>query len=388
MTDWHDEFPGLRGRNYLNTAAGSCMGRTVAAALQQYTEEKLQGAITPTEMQVVEADCRQRVADFLSCSAAEIALLSSTTECVNAILFGLPWEAGDNLVVTDLEFPSSIIACLHLGRRFGVDVRLVRHTGGAVIPAAIAEHVDDRTRLVVISHVSYRSGYRADLEAVANCAHDHGALLLVDASQSVGAVPVEVGAVDFIAACTRKWLLATHGLAFLYCRQESLDAVQPFYAGWRGTVDPPSVVNTLDYTFHDDARRFETGLLDYTAVYTLHAALGFLNQVGMPYIAERVLALSGQVHDGLERLGITPLTPRDPTQRAGIVSFETPHYQQIGEALHDAGVHVWYKEGRVRISPHFYNTSADVEACQARWRKWLPLIAVKGALAYPNVGAG
>ena len=151
---------------------------------------KLQGAITPTEMQVVEADCRQRVADFLACSAAEIAMLSSTTECVNAILFGLPWEAGDNLVVTDLEFPSSIIACLHLGRRFGVDVRLVRHTGGAVTPAAIAEHVDDRTRLVVISHVSYRSGYRADLEAVADCAHDHGALLLVDASQSVGAVPL------------------------------------------------------------------------------------------------------------------------------------------------------------------------------------------------------
>ena len=130
-------------------------------------------------------------------------------------------------------------------------------------------------------------------------------------------------------------------------------------------MDPASVVNTLDYTFHDDARRFETGLLDYTAVYTLHAALGFLNQVGMPYIAERVLELSGQVHDGLERLEITPLTPRDPTQRAGIVSFETPHYQQIGEALHAAGVHVWYKEGRVRISPHFYNTSADVEACQS-----------------------
>ena len=364
MTDWQDEFPGLRGRVYLNTAAGSCMGRTVAAALQQYADEKLQGAMTPLETQDIEASCRQRVADLLGCSAAEIALLSSTTECVNAILFGLPWEAGDNLVVTDLEFPSSIIACLHLGRRFGVDVRLVRHTGGAVTPAAIAEHVDDRTRLVVISHVSYRSGYRADLEAVADCAHDHGALLLVDASQSVGAVPVEVGAVDFIAACTRKWLLATHGLAFLYCRQESLDAVQPYYAGWRGTVDPPSVVNTLDYTLHDDARRFETGLLDYTAVYTLHAALGFLNQVGMPYIAERVLELSGQVHDSLERLGITPLTPRDPTQRAGIVSFETPHYQRIGEALHAAGVHVWYKEGRVRISPHFYNTSADVESCQ------------------------
>ena len=299
----------------------------------------------------------------LACSAPEIALLSSTTECVNAILFGLPWEAGDNLVVTDLEFPSSIIACLHLGRRFGVDVRLVRHTGGAVTPAAIAEHVDDRTRLVVISHVSYRSGYRADLDSVADCAHDHGALLLVDASQSVGAVPLEVGAVDFIAACTRKWLLATHGLAFLYCRQDRLDMLQPFYAGWRGMVNPPSVVNTLDYTFHDDARRFETGLLDYTAVYTLHAALGFLNRVGMPYIAERVLNLSGQVYDDLERLGISPLTPRDPQQRAGIVSFETPHYQQIGEALAAAGVQVWSKEGRVRISPHFYNTTADVAAC-------------------------
>lgn len=365
MTDWRDEFPGLRGRAYLNTAAGSCLGRTVAAALQQYTDEKLQGAITPTEMQGVEADCRQRVADFIGCRAAEIALLSSTTECVNAILFGLPWETGDNLVVTDLEFPSSIIACLHLSRRFGVEVRVVQHTGGVVTPAAIAAHVDDRTRLVVISHVSYRSGYRADLEAVADCAHAHGALLLVDASQSVGAVPLAVGQVDFIAACTRKWLLATHGLAFLYCRQDRLDAVRPMYAGWRGTVNPPAVVASLDYAFHDDARRFETGLLDYTAVYTLHAALEYLNHVGMPYVTERVLALSGQVRDGLERLGIAPLTPSDPAQRAGIVSFETPHYQRIGAALHAAGVHTWYKEGRVRISPHFYNTDADAAACHA-----------------------
>ena len=365
MTDWQDEFPGLRGRAYLNTAAGSCLGRTVAAALQRYIEEKLQGAITPAEMQVVEADCRQLVADFIGCSAPEIALLSSTTECVNAILFGLPWAAGDNIVVTDLEFPSSIIACLHLGRRFGIDVRLVRHTGGVVTPAAIAAHVDDRTRLVVISHVSYRSGYRADLEAVADCAHAHGALLLVDASQSVGAVPLEVGAVDFIAACTRKWLLATHGLAFLYCRRDLLDRLQPCYAGWRGATEPPSVVSTLDYTFHDDARRFETGLLDYTAVYALHAALEFLGQVGGPYITERVLDLSVQVHDGLQRLGITSLTPRDPLQRAGIVSFETPHFQKIGDALQADGIHVWAKEGRVRISPHFYNTAGDVESCLA-----------------------
>ena len=336
----------------------------MAAALRQYTDEKLQGAITPTEMQEVEAACRRRTAAFIGCSAAEIALLSSTTECVNAILYGLPWEAGDNVVVTDLEFPSSIIACLHLGRRFGVDVRVVRHTGGVVDPAAIAAQVDNRTRLVVISHVSYRSGYRADLDAVADCAHAHGALLLVDASQSVGAVPLAVGEVDFIAACTRKWLLGTHGLAFLYCRRDRLDAVQPMYAGWRGTVNPPGVVDSLDYAFHDDARRFETGLLDYPAVYTLHAALGFLNHVGMPHISTRVLALSGQVRDGLERLGITPLTPRDPAQRAGIVSFETAHYQAVGDSLLAAGVHTWYKEGRVRISPHFYNTDADVAACQ------------------------
>ena len=363
MIDWRDEFPGLRGRAYLNTAAGSCLGRTVAGALQLYVDQKLQGAITPTEMQEVEADSRRLMADFIGCGASEIALLSSTTECVNAILFGLPWETGDNIVVTDLEFPSSIIACLHLGRRFGVDVRLVRHTDGVVTPAAIAEQVDDRTRLVVISHVSYRSGYRADLEAMADCAHAHGALLLVDASQSVGAVPLEVGSVDFIAACTRKWLLATHGLAFLYCRSDLLDRLQPFYAGWRGTTEPPSVIRTLDYTFHDDARRFETGLLDYTAVYALHAALGFLGQVGRPAITERVLDLSGHVHDGLRRLGITPLTPRDPLQRAGIVSFETPHFQTIGDSLQADGVHVWAKEGRVRISPHFYNTDEDVESC-------------------------
>jgi selenocysteine lyase/cysteine desulfurase len=174
----------------------------MAAALQRYDADKALGAPGREAMYVVEAGCRQKLAGRLGCTPGEIALLASTTEAITTVLFGLPWQPGDNLVINDLEFPSAIIGCVELGRRYGVELRMVRHSGGVVTPDAIAARVDDRTRLVVISHVSFRSGYRFDLEAVAQVAHDRGARLLVDAAQSLGAVRVQAGSVDFLAGCT------------------------------------------------------------------------------------------------------------------------------------------------------------------------------------------
>jgi cysteine desulfurase / selenocysteine lyase len=359
------EFPGLAGGVYLNSAAESCGSTRMEEALRRYTAAKQQGARGREAMYAVDASCRARAAALLGCGVEEIAFCSSTTEALNTVLLGVGWREGDNLVTSDLEFPSGLIAALHVGERFGVEVRVVKQQGGVVSPEALAARMDERTRLVLVSHVSFRSGYRIDLEAVAEAAHKHGALLLVDAAQSLGAVGMEAvasGAVDFLAACTFKWMLGSHGLAVLYCNRARLDALTPSGMGWRSVKDYFGVVGSLSYEPQEDARRFETGMLGYAAVYALEAGLGLLAEVGAPEVEARILGLSGRLVSGLKELGITLLTPEAPERRAGIVAFESERFAEIGWALEERGIYVWTREGRVRASAHVYNTEAEVDA--------------------------
>lgn len=364
MQDWTDEFPGLAGRAYLNNAAESLGSRTMAAALQRYATDKQRGAPGRDAMYEAESGCRVGLAELLGCRPEDLALLSSTSEAISTVLFGLRWERSDNLVVTDLDFPAAVIACVEVGRRFGVEVRVVRHTGGMVEPAAFTEQIDRRTRVVALSHVSFRSGSRADLASVAALAHARGARVLVDAAQSLGAVSLDVTAtgVDFVAGCSFKWLLGTHGTGFLYVRPDRLDELTAPGIGWRSVQDYFAAAAALDHRAQPDARRFELGMLNYPSLYALDASLRLLQRLRPAEVERRVLGLTGRLLEGLRELGITALTPSRPDRRAGIVAFETPHFAEIGQQLEARDVYAWCKEGRVRASTHFYNREADVDA--------------------------
>ena len=350
---------------YLNSAAESCGSTRMGEALGRYAAAKQRGARGRETMYEVDAACRERAAALLGCAVGEIAFCSSTTEALNTVLLGLDWRDGDNLVTSDLEFPSGLIAALHVGDRYGVEVRVVKHERGVVSPEALAARMDGRTRLVLVSHVSFRSGYRIDLAAVAEAAHAQGALVLVDAAQSLGAMGMEAvaaGKVDFLAACSFKWMLGSHGLAVLYCNRGRMETISPAAMGWRSVKDYFGVVGSLRYDVQEDARRFETGMLGYGAVYALEAGLGLLAEVGTRAVEERVLGLSGRIVRGLREMGIEALTPEEPERRAGIVAFESERFAEIGRGLEEKGIFVWTREGRVRASAHVYNTEEEVDA--------------------------
>jgi len=359
-------------------------------ALARYAADRAQGTVGRDALLATETACRASVARLLACASDEVALLSSTTDALNAVLHSLPWSPGDNLVVTDLEFPTALIACLHLGRRLGVEVRVVRHRGGRIDPELLAERIDTRTRLVVVSHVSYRSGYRCDVASLARLAHERGALIFVDAAQSLGAVQVHVGDVDFLASCTFKWLLGSHGLAVLYCRRELVRELTPTHVGWRSVSDHFSVARTLRYELLGDARRFEAGMPNFEAVYALHDALVLLlDEVGMDWVEERVLDLSGRAVAGLGAIGVPLLTPDMAAERAGIVTFEAVDSLAIGAALEARGIVTWCRDGRVRVSPHFYNTAGEVDAfCGAVGEVWCGTRAKRDDLRTVGVSDG
>ena len=222
--------------------------------------------------------------------------------------------------------------------------------------------------------MSYKTGHKIHLPAWAEIAHGCGALLFVDGVQDLGAVEVDAAPADFLCAATYKWLLGQHGLSILYVNPLLPAGVQPPYVAFRAVKELFGADRFDRYELLPDARRFEEGMPNFPGMFVLANALEFLLSIGISDIAGHNGALASRLLAALVEAGIEPLTPVDPEDRAGIVSFETPRAEEITSALSKRGIHVWGRDGRVRISPHLYNTDADIDALLAH----LPALVASG----------
>ncbi|HEY2042430.1 MAG TPA: aminotransferase class V-fold PLP-dependent enzyme [Jatrophihabitans sp.] len=354
------QFPGVESGIYLNTAAESLFMASHRQALSRYADHKSLGAAGREACAAVETHCRELVGQLLHVPAADIAFLASTARGLDVAIKSIDWQAGDNIVFADSEFPTTAFAALHLSRS-GIERRLVRSRDGFVPTAAFAERIDRRTRLVVASLVSYRNGFRIDLAQLANVAHAHGALLFVDAVQAVGAVDIDATPADFLCAGTYEWVLGAHGMAIFYVNSEIAERLEPPYVGYRGVTELFAPDRYESYHLWPDARRFEEGMPNYLGMHVLENALTFLLDVGIANIAEHNALLVERLMAGLLGLGVEPLTPRDPAHRGAIVSFPTSLESQITAQLARDSIGVWGRDGRVRMAPHLYNTAEEID---------------------------
>jgi len=225
---------------------------------------------------------------------------------------------------------------------------------------ALARAVDDRTALVVTSHVYFTSGAIQDIRAVAELAHARGALCLVDAYQSVGQVPVDVrtAGVDFLTAGGLKWLLGGTGIVFLYVRAELARRLQPTTAGWFGhrqqfAFDPHAL------EFHDDARRFELGTPALAAIYAQLGGLEYIEEIGVPAIREVTAGLTEDLIARARAAGLAPKVAADAATRSAIVMLPMPDPAAAVRHLAEGGVVADARPGHVRLSPFFYNVQDD-----------------------------
>lgn len=358
------EFPFAREVVYLNTAAEGILPRSGREALLRYADDKARGDQGRPAMYATETRLRERVGGWLGARADQVAFLPSTARGVDAVLQSIAWRPGDNVVTGDAEFPTSISGPLGLAGR-GVETRVVAWAGGRLDMDALARGVDTRTRLVIVSQVSFRTGFRVDLERVAAIARDRGALLLVDATQAFGVVPVTLAPADFVVASTFKWALAIHGAAVLGVADTARE-LEPAYAGWRGLADLFEPNRDRRYTRWPDARRYEEGMPGFGAQYTLDASLGLLESIGTDAVEQIVAARVGRVLAGLATLGIRTLASADARERAGIVVVEAADATELAAELARHDIFVWGREGRLRIAPHLYTSDADIDALLER----------------------
>ncbi|RMG31304.1 MAG: aminotransferase class V-fold PLP-dependent enzyme [Gammaproteobacteria bacterium] len=294
----------------------------------------------------------------------EIALLKNTSEGLSFIAQGIDWRPGDNVVITDQEFPSNRIVWEALAAH-GVETRPVPLTGEDP-EAAILSAVDSRTRLVSVSSVQYATGLRLDLQRIGRACEQRGVLFCIDAIQSLGAEPFDVRRyrADFVVADGHKWMLGPEGVALFYCRRELIPRLRLSEYGWHMT-DHPGDFDRTDWRPAPDARRFECGSPNLLGIHALEASLSLIEEIGLETIRAEILARVHRLHKALAALAdYEILTPMQPERHLGIFTFRPRRVpsERLYRRLRQAGVFCALRGGGIRLSPHFHTRREDLDA--------------------------
>jgi cysteine desulfurase / selenocysteine lyase len=340
--------------------------RCVSSAMTRYLDAARDEGQWEYLYAEAEEDTRRLAARLLGAHAGEIAFTSSTSMGLAIVASGIDWRKGDNVIIADGDFPSNIYPWLNLRER-GVEVKFIpRNADGSVTVHDILKIVDKNTRLVSLSSVNYATGYRIDVSEIGKFLHQNGILFCVDAIQSLGAFPIDVEHVDFLACGAHKWLLGPLGIGILYVKKSATSKVRPVLTGWKCVQGSK---HYLDYNlcFLESARRYEPGGINITGIMGLQAALGMLLDVGTVRIGATLLSFNFLMRPALQEKGYEVTGGADAHQFSGIISFttDTKDIAALRRELDDDGFVVSLREGLdgrkyIRASPHFYNTEEEV----------------------------
>ena len=356
-------FVGLDGLTHLCAGGETPMLKSHHQAIDQFFADKVLGETSRERLEATYRACKEKAARLLSASPKEVAFLSSASEGINLVAHALTWQPGDNVIVCDVEFPSDVLPWTRLQAQ-GVEIRVVSHRQWSIHLDDIAAAMDDRTRLVAVSLVSYFTGQRLPLAALSELVRAGSTLLLVDATHATGAVSVQASYADIMVSSCYKWLLGVHGAALFYWNRQRLPDLKPPFLGWHTGVAIPEWQAPTTYILRPDADRFVPGNPGFISLYILNNALDHILEIGVPPIEAHILNLSGQVWAGLQAAGWKVMTPQTSEERAGNVCFAAPDVERITTGLAERGVLVWGSYGgvgRVRVSTHLYNDESDVE---------------------------
>ena len=307
---------------------------------------------------------RRAAAAMIGAEADEIALVNNTTHGINIVAEGLRWREGDNVVTLANEFPANLYPWMNQADR-GVETRLVPVEGGRPDLGRIADACDDRTRIVTVSWVSYSSGWRFDLDRLAETVYRRGALLFVDAIQGLGVFELDVKntPIDFASADSHKWMLGPEGAGICFIRGEHLGELRPTGTGWR-SVEEPGNFEKIGQPLRATASRYEGGTQCMGALAAMGASIELLGRFGPRAISQRVIEITDLACERLASIGAEIKSPRQSeAHKSGIVVFTLPG--QDPEALKqrclERGVALSCRSGMLRISPHAYNNEDDIE---------------------------
>jgi selenocysteine lyase/cysteine desulfurase len=356
-------FPIFEHTIYANSCSQGALSLDVRRAYEEYLAGwDEHGAEWEHWVERAEA-ARATFARLVAADADEIAVTSSVSQAVSALVSALPLDRGRNkIVISEFEFPT-VGQIAHAQELRGAEIVHVRPDADGRIPLErFADAIDERTALVCCTAISYRTGYRLDVSEVALLAHERGALCLADSYQAVGAVTVDAPAlgVDFMTAGTVKYLLASAGLAFMYVRRELHERLLPTQTGWFADEDIFRM-DISDYSPAANARRFDAGTPPVPNIYAGIAGMGLVEMLGVRAIEMHVRALVARLVAGLGELGAQVATPLGDGEYGPLVCVVSADPEALVRALREEKIVTSSRDPNLRISLHLYNVEDDVE---------------------------
>jgi cysteine desulfurase / selenocysteine lyase len=386
FTAFRDDFPALKKWTYMDVAARGVLSNTTRAALDAQIDDRMMNGGDKDRMFALIEDARGRFAQLINAGADEVTYTKNISEGLNMVASGIPWKAGDNVVLCpELEHPNNVYAWLNL-QRLGVQVRMVKPRDNHIPVDDMIACMDARTRCVTASTVTFAPGFRTGIDALGRACRDQGVLFLVDAAQSAGKVDTDVkrSNIDALTVSTQKGLLGLYGMGFLYVRREWADKMQPAYLARFG-VDlgdaHEAAMGDMSFKLAAGARRFDLGNYNFAATAAVNASMQQLLAIGTQRIEQHVTGLSRALAQGYFDMGVPVAGGKPGPHLGGIVTIgnmSTDHYgtgderfNGLYQHLGDNQVKLSIRRGLLRFSLHAYNNMHDVERVLALSKAFL-----------------
>jgi cysteine desulfurase / selenocysteine lyase len=362
------EFPITRDQVFLAHAAVAPLPRRVAAAIHNYSSN---ATIADQEELVPDGfigQTRALAAQLIGAEPGEIALVGPTSLGLSLVAAGMPWEPGDNVLIYGEDYPSNVYPWQALAARH-VEIRFLRTPAlGLIRTEDVLDQVDARTRLVALASCHFIAGPRIDLPTLGTALRKRNIRFCVDAIQTLGAFPTPAEHFDFLAADAHKWLLGPCAAGILFVRRSLQNELHPAIFGWHNVACPDFVAQP-ELRFRHDARRYEAGSHNLLGMVGLHAALELLLELGLDQISAELLRKRSWLVPALSSRGFDVLHPNLPPDRASaIITFSRADTDMtaLHQKLRHAGIVTSLRKDRqgrsyIRLSPHFYNTDAELE---------------------------
>jgi selenocysteine lyase/cysteine desulfurase len=365
MTDWNAYralFPHTKDQLYLNHAAIAPMNNRSLQAISEFMNYRLKENIQfwPEALER-KAYFLELIGKLLNVHRDTIALVQNTSAGLNILALGLDWKAGDRILLNDFEFPSNVIPFQNL-RRLGVEIDFVSHKDGRLDLEDIKKKIQPRTKILSISFVEFLNGFRNDMKALGEICRENDIIFSVDAIQGLGALDLNATEthIDFLSCGGHKWLMWPAGMGFAYISHRIFDRIYPAQAGWMSLEVPFDFFN-YEQPWASTAQRFEPGVFSTISIIGATATLEMMLEIGLENVEERILSNTGYLIDALMTQGFKLFTDPAPAHRSGIVTFYHPDGEAVFDYLKENKVTVSLREGKIRVSPHFYHDRDDLE---------------------------
>lgn len=357
-----DHFPILKDKIYLNSCSQGALSAEVTQAYADYLRDwDAKGSPWEYWVERLEA-ARHAFAGLVNAETSEVAVTTSVSAGVSALASAFDFSGERNkIVVSDFEFPT-VAQIWHAQESRGAEVVHVPAAGNTIPLSRFADAIDDRTALVCITHVCFRNGSKLDIPAIIELAHSKGALVLVDAYQTLGTTPIDVKKlkVDFLVGGVLKYLLASAGLAYLYVRKDLLNDLNPASSGWFSQANI-FAMDIYHHTPSPTARRFESGTPPVPNIYAAVAGIKLVQSVGVENIERHLRELTGALKAGIMRRGFNLVSPVDPDKHGALITVRSHKVDLLVKWLERDGIITSSRDDNLRISPHLYNDMHDID---------------------------